>query len=205
MQPRTHVISARRTAGALLAPARRLLNGLNGHWHRRALLLYASVVTSHFLEHALQMAQVHALGWSRPEAGGLLGLAFPGIAAAEVLHTTWNSLQLTGLILLLIGFRRIPAARSWWLVALTLQTWHWFEHAVIQLQYVTGIYLYGAMRQMSILERFAPRIELHFMYNVAVFIPTLIAFIIYFRHREGAVPRTDSATGVRELNPDVFS
>lgn len=190
MQPRTRVISIRRKAGALLdPPARLLLNGLNGTWHRRALLLYAIVVASHFIEHALQMAQVHALGWSRPEAGGLLGLAFPGIAAAEILHTTWNSLQLTGLILLLVGFRRVPAARSWWLLALTLQTWHWFEHAVIQLQYVTGIYLYGAMRQMSILERFAPRIELHFMYNLAVFIPTLIAFIIYFRHRERAVAR----------------
>jgi hypothetical protein len=187
MQPTTLTTSARRRAGELLDRARLLLDGLNGSWHRRALVLYALVVASHFIEHVLQMAQVHAFGWSRPEAGGILGLAFPGIARAEVLHTVWNSLQLTGLIVLLIGFGRVPAARSWWLVALTLQTWHWFEHAVIQLQYLTGIYLYGALRQMSILERFAPRIELHFLYNLAVLVPTLIAFIIYFRRRERAV------------------
>jgi len=183
------VISARRTAGALLDPVRLLLIGHNGPWHRRALLLYAFVVASHFIEHALQMVQVHALGWSRPEAGGLLGLAFPGLAATEILHTTWNSLQLTGLVVLLMGFRCVPAARSWWLVALTLQTWHWFEHAFLQFQFATGIYFYGAIKQMSVLERFAPRIELHFTYNLAVFIPTLIAFIIYFRRGERAVAR----------------
>jgi hypothetical protein len=181
MQSSTRTSSARRRAGALLDRPRLLLDGLNGRWHRRALVLYALVVASHLIEHVLQVAQVHALGWSRLEAGGALGLAFPGVARAEVLHTVWNSLQLTGLILLLIGFGRVPAARPWWIAALTLQTWHWFEHAVIQLQVVTGVYLYGAWRQMSILERFAPRIELHFLYNLAVFVPTLIAFVIYFR------------------------
>ncbi len=182
IQTPTVTTAARHRAPSRLDRARAwLLDGLNGRWHRRALLLYALVVASHFLEHAVQVAQVHALGWSRPAAGGVLGLAFPGIAMAEVLHTTWNSLQLTGLILLLAGFARVPAARSWWLAALTLQTWHWFEHAVIQVQYVTGIYLYGAVKQMSILERFAPRIELHFAYNLAVFLPTLIAFVIYLR------------------------
>jgi hypothetical protein len=186
IQPSTVTTTARGRAHTHLDRARAwLLDDLNGRWHRRAVLLYAVVVASHFLEHAVQVTQVHALGWARPESGGVLGLAFPGIAMAEVLHTVWNSLQLTGLILLLAGFARVPAARSWWLVALTLQTWHWFEHAVIQVQYVTGIYLYGAVKQMSILERFAPRIELHFAYNIAVFVPTLIAFVIYLRHREG--------------------
>lgn len=197
MQPSTLTNSARRRAGALLDRARLLLEALNGRWHRRALLLYALVVASHFIEHGLQVAQVHAWGWSRVEAGGLLGLVLPGVARAEVLHSVWNSLQLTGLILLLIGFGRVPAARSWWLVAMTLQTWHWFEHALLQVQYMTGIYLYGAMRQMSILERFVPRVELHFVYNLAVFIPTLIAFFIYFRRREGAGAGPRPATARR--------
>ena len=183
MQP-VPATSARRSAGTLLAGARLAFAGLNGRWHRFALLLYALVVASHFLEHGLQMVQVHALGWSRPEAAGLFGIAFPGITMAEVLHTAWNSLQLTGLIVLLVGFGRVRAARRWWLVAIAFQTWHWFEHAVIQVQYVTGVFLYGAMKQMSILERFAPRIELHFIYNLVVFVPTLIAFVLYFRVRE---------------------
>jgi hypothetical protein len=167
-----------------------LLDGLNGSWHRRAVLLYLVIVASHFLEHAAQMGQVHVLGWPRPAAGGALGLAFPGIAMAEVLHTTWNSLQLTGLILLLPGFAVARRARGWWLAALALQTWHWFEHAVIQLQYITGIYLYGAMKQMSILERLAPRIELHFAYNLVVFVPTVIAIAILLTRTRRAGARS---------------
>jgi hypothetical protein len=177
-EPRTHALFTRARSA--------LLDGLNGRLHRRALLLYLVVVASHFLEHGAQIAQVYALGWARPTAGGILGLAFPGIAMAEVLHTLWNSLQLTGLIVLLAGFARHPRARPWWLVALALQSWHWFEHAVIQLQYVTGIYLYGAVKQMSILERLAPRIELHFAYNLAVFVPTVIAIALVLRSRDRA-------------------
>jgi hypothetical protein len=131
--------------------------------------------------------QVSLLHTARPDAGGLLGTVLPTLVASEVLHTVWNSLQLTGLILLLPGFRGAPVARAAWVTATALQTWHWLEHAVIQLQYVTGIYLYGAVKQMSILERFLPRIELHFLYNAAVMLPTALAVGLYlWRRRAGA-------------------
>jgi hypothetical protein len=159
-----------------------LLESLNGRLHRRAVAVYAVVVATHFAEHVIQVGQVHLLGWARPEAGGLLGLVFPGLAAAEVLHTLWNSLQLTGLILLLAGFGHVPAARRWWTIALVLQTWHWLEHALLQFQYVTGVYFFGAMKQMSLLERVVPRIELHMLYNLLVFIPTVIAVGTYLWH-----------------------
>jgi hypothetical protein len=153
-----------------------LLSDLNGIHFRLALTIYLLLVASHFAEHAAQILQVYVLDVPRPRAGGLLGLLLPGLVMAEVLHTTWNSLQLTGLILLAPGtMARGRLARALWLVAIALQTWHWFEHAVIQLQYVTGIYLYGAAKQMSILERLLPRIELHFAYNLMVFIPTVAA------------------------------
>lgn len=167
-----------------------LLDELNGRLHARALAVYAALVASHFLEHLAQIAQVFALGWARPEAGGLLGLAFPGLAMAEVLHTAWNSLQLTGLILLLPGFWGRGRAAGWWRLALALQTWHWFEHAFLQVQYATGVYFYGAIKQMSVLERFVPRIELHFAYNLLVVVPTVVAIVLVLRGRR---PRTDHA------------
>jgi hypothetical protein len=189
--PQAATPSIRPALSPASAPHRRLLvdaarawflQSLNGRLHRRALTLYAAVVATHFAEHVTQVGQVYLLGWARPEAGGLLGLVFPGLVAAEVLHTLWNSLQLTGLILLLPGFGIVRPARHWWTVALVLQTWHWFEHALLQFQYVTGIYFFGAVKQMSILERVVPRIELHMLYNLLVFIPTVIAVGTYLWH-----------------------
>jgi hypothetical protein len=160
-----------------------LLDDINGRWHRVALLLYLTIVASHFAEHAAQIVQVYVLELARPDSGGLLGKFWPSLVMSEVLHTVWNSLQLTGLILLLPGFGGARAARTAWLVAIVLQSWHWFEHAAIQVQYVTGYYLYGAVKQMSILERFLPRIELHFLYNVMVVLPTAIAVALYLWNR----------------------
>jgi hypothetical protein len=165
-----------------------LLVDLNQRLHTRALTVYAVVVASHFFEHVAQIVQVFALGWARPDAGGLLGLYFPGLVMAEVLHTSWNSLQLTGLILLLPGFSGSGRAAWWWRLALALQTWHWFEHAFIQVQYATGIYFYGAIMQMSVLERFVPRIELHFAYNLLVFVPTVAAAVLLLRARHAQAP-----------------
>ena len=111
---------------------------------------------------------------------GILGLWFPGLAANEVLHMTYNSLQLTGLVLLWYGFRRYKHASKWWNIALIAQSWHFLEHTILQIQYLTGYYLFGASRQTSLLEFFFPRIELHFAYNLLAFTPTAIALSLYF-------------------------
>jgi hypothetical protein len=165
-----------------------VLGTLNGSRHGTALVVYMVVVAAHFSEHLLQLMQVYAWGWARPDAGGLLGVVYPALNTSEVLHTAYNSLQLSGLLLLLPGFRVAPAARTAWLVALTAQSWHWLEHAFLQVQYVTGVYFYGALKQMSVLERYFPRMELHFVYNLAVFVPTVIALALYVHARRTRTP-----------------
>ncbi len=157
-----------------------LLHVLNGSQHKQALVIYMLIAAGHFSEHLIQIFQYLVLGWSAQASGGILGLWFPGLAASEVLHSTYNTFQLTGLILLAYGFKGTGAAQKWWTTALVFQSWHWLEHAFLQVQYLSGYYFYGAIKQMSVLEAFFPRIELHFVYNLLGFTPTLIAIILYF-------------------------
>ena len=90
-----------------------------------------------------------------------MGEWFPGLAASEVLHMGYNSLQLTGLILLLPGFK--GRARRWWTLALVFQSWHFLEHVLLQVQFLTGYYLFNDVKQTSLLEVFLPaaRVALH--------------------------------------------
>lgn len=142
------------------------------------LVPFLVVAGGHFGEHIVQVWQHLVLGWPAREAGGVLGLWFPGLAAAEVLHSTWNTLQLTGLILLWPLLRGRGAASRWWGVALLAQTWHWLEHVLLQVQVLTGQFLFAAPKQQSLLELLLPRIELHFLYNLLSFGPTAIAIVL---------------------------
>lgn len=153
------------------------LRQLNDAWHRRALTAYMLVVFAHWAEHIAQAYQVFVLHWPRPEAGGVLGLWFPALASSEVLHFVYNLALLLGLILLRLGFR--GSARAWWTVALAIQGWHFFEHLLLQVQWLTGYYLFGASQQTGILQLWVPRVELHFLYNSAVFLPMLVALMLF--------------------------
>ncbi len=102
-------------------PQRSFSGLLDGSQHRRALLVYIVLVVGHFSEHLVQMAQVFAFGWAKSDAGGLLGLIFSSAAENELLHLSYNSFQLTGLILLAYGFRHYRAAHTFWMVALVAQ------------------------------------------------------------------------------------
>ena len=140
------------------------------------------IVLGHFAEHLVQVYQIYVLHWHPRLAGGILGLYYPKLAQNEVLHIAYNSAQLTGLILLWAGFQRSSkAARCWWNVALVAQSWHFFEHVLLQVQYITGNFLFDASRQTSLLELFFPRVELHLTYNLLAIIPTAIAVIFYLR------------------------
>lgn len=147
--------------------------------HALALWLYMVLVLGHWSEHVMQIYQVYILGWLPKQAGGILGLWYPWLAAAEILHFVYNGLQLAGLVALRPGIR--GRARPWWNVALGAQVWHFFEHLLLQLQWLTGIYLFGASQQMGIGQLLLPRLELHFLYNLVVFLPTVVAFVLYFR------------------------
>ncbi|HRW07861.1 MAG TPA: hypothetical protein P5121_22320 [Caldilineaceae bacterium] len=147
--------------------------------HALALWLYMVLVLGHWSEHVMQIYQVYVLGWLPKQAGGILGLWYPWLAAAEILHFVYNALQLAGLVALRPGIR--GRARPWWNIALGAQVWHFFEHLLLQVQWLTGYYLFGASQQMGIGQLWFPRLELHFMYNLVVFLPTVIAVVLYFR------------------------
>jgi hypothetical protein len=155
-----------------------LLARINGPLHERILSLFMVIVLGHWLEHLVQVYQVYVLGWTPKAAGGVLGLWFPYLAASEVLHFTYNSLIFAGILLLLPGFA--GRARRWWWVTVAAGAWHFFEHLILQVQWLTGYYLFGASTQMGIGQLWIPRVELHFMYNLIVFVPMVIAMIYHF-------------------------
>ncbi|QPC84942.1 hypothetical protein G4Y79_11405 [Phototrophicus methaneseepsis] len=159
---------------------------VHGEWHKPMIALYMVLVLCHFSEHMLQVYQAFVLQWARADSGGLIGLWRPDLASSEVLHFTYNAFQLFGLLVLLGGFT--GRARFWWKIAIAAQAWHFFEHVLLQTQYITKAYLYGAEKQMSLLEAFLPRIELHFIYNMLVVLPTLIA-LYYYAKQSGIVQR----------------
>jgi hypothetical protein len=150
---------------------------LHGAWHRYALALYMVLVLLHATEHVVQIVQAFVLAWSRPDAGGVLGLWFPQLASAELLHFSYNFFQLSGLLVLRGGFQ--GRARRWWTIAIGFQAWHFFEHTLLQVQWLTGFYLFNQPQQTSLLQMFVPRIELHFIYNMLVVVPTLVAVYLY--------------------------
>ena len=150
----------------------------------QALSFNLLIVAGHFAEHLIQMYQLYVLHMHPKLAGGILGLYFPQLAQNEVLHIAYNSLQLMGLLVLLPGFlKQESKAKLCWRVAIVAQSWHFFEHVLLQVQYLTGQYLFGALHQKSLLEFLFPRAELHFTYNLLAFTPTLIAVCLYFWHK----------------------
>jgi hypothetical protein len=164
---------------------------LTGPLHQRALWLFMVIVLGHWLEHLTQVYQIYVLGWLPKTAGGVLGLWFPWLSSSEVLHFTYNLLLWGGILLLQPGFQ--GAARQWWNVALLAQSWHFFEHILLQVQWLTGVYLFGAAKQTSIGELWFPRPELHFLYNLVVFVPLVLGMLAYFRRPVGHNARKGAA------------
>ena len=120
--------------------------------HTIALVIYLFIVFGHFAEHLIQLFQIYVLHMHPKLAGGILGLYYPQLAQNEVLHIAYNSLQLTGLLVLLPGFLDLGGrAKVWWRVAIITQSWHFFEHVLLQAQFLTGNYLFGANHQKSLL------------------------------------------------------
>lgn len=146
---------------------------LNGPWHKRALQAFMIVVMAHWAEHLVQAYQVYVLGWPLHQARGVLGQAFPWLVHSEVLHYGYALIMLVGIWTLLPGF--VGRSRAWWLAALVIQFWHHFEHALLQVQAITGRNLFGASVPTSILQLVIPRLELHLFYNTVVFIPMVVA------------------------------
>ena len=150
---------------------------LNGPWHERALQVFMAIVLAHWAEHLAQALQVYVLRWPPAEARGVLGLWFPWLVDAEVLHYGYALAMLAGLWVLRTGF--VGRAHTWWMVAFWIQFWHHIEHALLQAQVIAGRNLFDAPIPMSVAQLFIPRIELHMIYNTIVFIPMIVAM---YRH-----------------------
>lgn len=142
-------------------------------------MLYLVLIVGHFAEHVLQFIQAFVLGWPRPEAGGILGVWSPQLLTNETLHFSYNLMQLVGLLAL--SYHVTGRARTWWRIAIGVQVWHFFEHFLLQSQWLTGIFLFNAAKQTGFGELLLPRLELHFIYNALVFIPTMIGVYFFVR------------------------
>lgn len=150
------------------------LSKLNSEWHKPALQLFMIVVLAHWAEHLAQAVQIYLLGWSRPEAGGVLGLWFPWLVSSEVLHYGYAIFMLAGLWMLRKGFTGTSA--KWWTAALVIQFWHHFEHLLLQAQALFNYNLLGSPVPLSILQIAFPksRVEIHLFYNAIVFAPMIV-------------------------------
>jgi len=150
------------------------LESLNGPRHELALRVFMAIVLAHWGEHLLQAFQIYVLGWPVPEARGMLGYVFPWLVSSELLHYGYALVMLAGLWLLRGGFTgRLD--RLWWTVALGIQFFHHIEHALLQGQAIAGQNLFGMPVPTSLAQIWVPRVELHLIYNSAVFLPMIIA------------------------------
>ena len=146
--------------------------------HAGWLNVLLAIVVFHWIEHLSQAAQIWILHWDRVDALGLIGLVFPSLVRTEVLHFGYATVMLTGLIALVPAVR--PIARTWWWIAVAVQVWHFFEHLLLQLQYITGWRLTDANAPTSVIQLFFPRVELHILYNLLVIVPMMLALSLHW-------------------------
>ena len=171
-----------------------LFHQLNGRYHGPALWIYMIIIVAHWLEHVLQIYQIYALGWLPAQAGGLLGVIFPKLVESEVLHFVYDFIQWAGIVVLRPGFMRHARALAYWTAAMVVQTWHFFEHILLISQYVSGRFLFGAARQISIGQLWFPRAELHFFYNLFVFVPMVIAVHYYLKPKLALIETSNTTS-----------
>lgn len=130
--------------------------------------LFILIVAIHFIEHLAQIYQLYNLAWARADCLGLLGLINPNLIKREWLHYGFAFYMLVGLYYIKINSKK----SYWWNVAFNLQMFHYIEHLILISQALNGI---SMSNRISIGSFLMPRIELHFMYNLIVMIPILIA------------------------------
>lgn len=146
------------------------------------MLVFMIVILAHWLEHLTQVYQLYFLGWPHDHSHGAVGLLFPWLVTSEWLHYGYAFVMLVGLALLRPGFW--GGARVWWDVALVIQVWHHFEHALLLGQALTKTNLFNSPVPTSLLQLVVPGVQLHLFYNAVVFAPMMVATYCYLhRHR----------------------
>lgn len=145
---------------------------LNTLWHERALQLFMVIALAHWAEHLAQAWQIFVMGWSRPQANGVLGLWYPWLIQSEALHYGYALVMLVGLWTLRDGFTGL--SRKWWTAALVIQFWHHIEHLLLIWQATTHHNFWHKPVPFSFLQLMIPRVELHLFYNTVVFVPMIV-------------------------------
>ncbi len=153
----------------------RLLDALNNRYHKLSLQIFMVIVFAHLAEHIVQAIQIYALGWELPDSRGVFGLAFPWLVSSEALHYGYAIIMLIGLILFRPGF--VGVAKQWWTIALVIQVWHHFEHALLLGQAAVGTPMFGQEVPTSVVQLIIPRVELHLLYNTLVLVPMVVAMV----------------------------
>jgi hypothetical protein len=184
--------------------SRRLLGAdglLNTRYHKPALMVFMVIVIGHWAEHLTQAYQIYVLNWPRPQAGGVLGLAFPVLVKSEWLHYGYAIVMLVALVILRHGF--VGRARTWWNASMWIQVWHHLEHLLLLLQALSGSNLLGKAAPTSIAQLVFPRVELHLFYNAIVFVPMVVAMILHMRPKpqERALMRCSCAVRAHATVP----
>jgi hypothetical protein len=179
-------MAAQTMAGAS-APAG-FMDRLNSDRHELALRTFMFIVLAHWMEHLFQAIQIYVLGWPVPKSLGLLGYFFPWAIRSESLHYGYALVMLIGLWMLRKGFTG-RKDHFWWAVALCIQFFHHFEHAILQTQAIVGHNLLGRPVPTSLVQLWVPRVELHLFYNTIVFIPMVIAMYYHMFPPEGETVR----------------
>lgn len=162
-----------------------LVRLINTRHHRAALNIFLFIVVAHWAEHIVQAVQIWVLGWSVPDARGVLGMPFPWLVTSEWMHYGYALIMLVGLFLLLPGFA--GRSRAWWAISLGIQVWHHFEHLLLLVQATSDSYIAGRSAPTSVIQLLVPRVELHLFYNTLVTIPMVIA--MYLHRRPGRAER----------------
>lgn len=166
-----------RTSPNLYSALSILVERLNGPLHEKALWVYMAIVLGHWIEHLYQAYQIYVLHWPLEEALGALGLVSPWLVESEALHFGYAVFMLAGLIILRPAF--LGRSRIWWNISLGIQTWHFFEHALLQGQAILGQNLFNSPVPSSLAQVWIPRVELHLIYNGLVFLPMVIAMFYH--------------------------
>ncbi|MGI9076020.1 MAG: hypothetical protein ACR2G6_01680 [Gemmatimonadaceae bacterium] len=148
-------------------------DSLNTRWHKVVLQSFMAIVLFHWLEHIVQAYQFFAMHWSRSMSMGLLGMYYPWLMKSEMLHYGFALVMLIGLWVVRKGFT--GASYTWWMVSFWIQFWHHFEHFILFYQAQTQLFWFGGTVPTSVGQIWIPRIELHLVYNVLVFIPMVVA------------------------------
>jgi hypothetical protein len=135
----------------------------------------------HVMEQIIRLAQVYVFGVPEEDALGLLGYVFAFPGAEEWLRLLSNIASLLALVLVLIPLRRmVPRPVPRWAFgaflagAVGLEGWHVVEHMVI----IANVLANGGCPCPGILDAALGLSDtvLHFFYNLAAYLATLIPY-----------------------------